>query len=336
MAEAFLQLSPYERREALEVAASASGRPVHLLEKDVWVVWSLATLFDAPFAAHLVFKGGTSLSKGYGAIHRFSEDIDLTYDIRALVPELVGDNVEALPPNRSQEKKWSSTVRARLPEWVAGTVAPVIEAAIKRDGLSAKLRADGDKLFIDYEPLATGSGYVSPSVMLEFGARSTGEPWERRPIVCDAAEHLTSLSFPEAEPRTMRVERTFWEKATAVHVYCLQRRERSDRFARHWYDLVRLDEAGHADAALMDRDLATAVARHKAMFFAEKDTEGASIDYEAAVRGGLVLVPEGMALEALAKDYARMVEDGLLLNDPDRFEHLMESCRQIAKKANAV
>ncbi|MEX0802343.1 MAG: nucleotidyl transferase AbiEii/AbiGii toxin family protein [Candidatus Binatia bacterium] len=335
MAEAFFQLSTDEQREALAVAASASGRPVHLLEKDVWVVWSLSALFDAPFAEHLVFKGGTSLSKGYGAIQRFSEDIDLTYDIRALVPDLVGDNAEALPPNRSQEKKWSSAVRLRLPEWLRDTVAPVLEAALNRDGLSAELRPEGDKLFIDYEPLATGSGYVSPSVMLEFGARSTGEPAEPRRIVCDAAEHLVSLTFPEAAPRTMRVERTFWEKAAAAHVYCLQGRARGDRFARHWYDLVRLDEAGLADAALKDRDVAMAVARHKAMFFAEKGAEGALIDYAAAVHGGLVLVPEGAAFAALSKDYGRMVEDGLLLNDPDRFEDLMESCRRIAQKANS-
>jgi len=334
MAEAFLQLSANERRDALGVAATASGRPVHLLEKDIWVVWSLATLFSAPFADHLVFKGGTSLSKGYGAIQRFSEDIDLTYDIRALVPDMVGDSTEALPPSRSQEKKWSREVRVRLPEWVATAVVPLIEGALQRDGLSAKLRVEGEKLFIDYEPLAIGSGYVSPSVMLEFGARSTGEPWEQRYIVCDAAEHLTSLSFPEAEPRTMRVERTFWEKATAAHVYCLQGRERGDRFARHWYDLVRLDETGHADAALTDRDLAMAVARHKAMFFAEKDKDGQSVDYEAAVLGRLSLVPNGDAYNALADDYRQMVEDGLLLNDPETFEALMEKCRHIEEKAN--
>jgi len=81
MAEVFFHLSANDRRDALEVAASVSGRPVHLLEKDVWAVWSLATLFASPFAEHLVFKGGTSLSKGYGVIQRFSEDIDLTYDI---------------------------------------------------------------------------------------------------------------------------------------------------------------------------------------------------------------------------------------------------------------
>jgi hypothetical protein len=334
MAETFFQLSTDEQREALEVAASASGRPIHLLEKDVWVVWSLATLFGGPFADHLVFKGGTSLSKGYGAIQRFSEDIDLTYDIRALVPDMVGDSTEALPPSRSQERKWSREVRARLPEWVATTVVPLIEGALQRDGLSAKLRVEGDKLFIDYEPLAIGLGYVSPSVMLEFGARSTGEPWEQRRVVCNAAEHLTSLSFPEAEPRTMRVERTFWEKATAAHVYCLQGRERGDRFARHWYDLVRLDEAGHADAALMDRDLAMAVARHKAMFFAEKDKDGQLVDYEAAVAGRLSLVPNGDAYGALADDYRQMVDDGLLLSDPETFEALMERCRRIQDKAN--
>ncbi len=73
MADAFLQLSAEDRREALEVAASQSGRPAHLLEKDVWVVWSLSTLFASPLGAQLVFKGGTSLSKAYRAIHRFSD-----------------------------------------------------------------------------------------------------------------------------------------------------------------------------------------------------------------------------------------------------------------------
>ena len=82
MAEAFLSLSRSDQADALGVAADRSGRPVHLLQKDVWVVWALETLFAAPFGPHLVFKGGTSLSKAYQAIARFSEDVDLTYDIR--------------------------------------------------------------------------------------------------------------------------------------------------------------------------------------------------------------------------------------------------------------
>jgi predicted nucleotidyltransferase component of viral defense system len=80
MPEEFLRLPAGDRREALAVAAAASGRPVHLLEKDVWVVWALEVLFNAPFAERLVFKGGTSLSKAYRIIRRFSEDIDITTD----------------------------------------------------------------------------------------------------------------------------------------------------------------------------------------------------------------------------------------------------------------
>lgn len=334
MAEAFLQLSAADRRDALGVAATASGRPVHLLEKDVWVVWSLSALFDAPFADHLVFKGGTSLSKGYGVIQRFSEDVDLTYDIRALAPDLAGDAAEPLPPSRSQEQKWTREVRRRLPDWIAGSIVPALREALERDALAVRLRHEDDKLFIDYEPLAIGTGYVGPSVLLEFGARSTGEPAEKRAILCDAAAHLTELAFPTAAPRIMRVERTFWEKATAVHVFCLQGRIRGHRFARHWHDLARLDEAGHVDAALLDRELAKAVARHKGMFFAEKDKDGRWVDYGDAVAGRLSLVPTGDPYKALADDYRQMIEDGLLLSDPETFEALMERCKHIEEKAN--
>lgn len=131
MADAFLVLPAEDRLEVLSVAADRSGRPAHLLEKDAWVVWALATLYGSPLGEHLVFKGGTSLSKAYGVIRRFSEDVDLTYDIRVLAPDLVGDNGEALPKTRSEEKRWTSAVRERLPQWVAEAVQPVIAKALE-------------------------------------------------------------------------------------------------------------------------------------------------------------------------------------------------------------
>ena len=239
MAETFLELSLDDRRDALGVAADATGRPAHLLEKDVWVVWTLATLFASPLGEHLVFKGGTSLSKGYGVIRRFSEDVDLTYDIRALAPDLVGEDGEALPKSRSEERRWSKAVRHRLPDWVAEEVDPILSKAIADGSLAAKTRVDGDRLFVGYEAAAAGSGYVSPNVMLEFGARSTGEPASYRDVVCDAAESLDGVEFPVARPRVMHAERTFWEKATAIHVFCLQERLRGERFARHWHDRMK-------------------------------------------------------------------------------------------------
>ena len=336
MADVFLRLSAQDRRDALGVAADRSGRPTHLLEKDVWVVWALATLYAAPLGEHLVFKGGTSLSKAYQVIRRFSEDVDLTYDIRAIAPDLVGDNGEALPKTRSEEKRWSSEVRQRLPAWVAETVQPVIANGLAVEGLAASVRVEDEKLYIDYEATATGSGYVAPSVMLEFGARSTGEPASLREVVCDASGLIEGLIFPAARPRVMHAERTFWEKATAIHVFCLQQRLRGDRFARHWHDIVRLDEAGFAEAAFADRELANAVARHKSMFFAEKAADRTPIDYAATVNGGLQLIPVGDGAMALENDYARMVEDGLLFDDAEPFGVLMARCADIAARANRV
>lgn len=129
MAEAFLGLPHEDRLEALRVAADRSGRPPHLLEKDVWVVWALEALSTSPFAGDLVFKGGTSLSKAYGVIQRFSEDVDLTYSIRALIPDLVGDREDALPDNKAQQRRWTKYAKDRLPKWVAEQVRPHLERA---------------------------------------------------------------------------------------------------------------------------------------------------------------------------------------------------------------
>jgi hypothetical protein len=335
MAE-FFQLSTAERLDALNVAADTSGRLPHLLEKDIWVVWSLQHLFAGPYAEHLVFKGGTSLSKAYGVIRRFSEDVDLTYDIRAIAADLIGDAQTPLPASKSQEKKWTKEIRARLSTWVSTEVVPRLAHDLEQHALPATVRAEGEKVFIDYTPLTTGTGYVAPAVMLEFGARSTGEPSESRAIHCDAAEYLQGVDFPTASPQVMRAERTFWEKATAIHVFCAQGEFRGgERFARHWHDVTRLDTAGFADAAIRDKALAIAVAEHKSAFFAEKNTRGEVIDYHAAVAGGLQLVPADGALGKLAADYQHMIDDGLFLDDAEPFDPLLERCRVIQQKANS-
>ena len=301
----------------------------------MWVVWALATLYAAPIGQHLVFKGGASLSKAYNVIRRFSEDVDLIYDIRALAPDLVGETGDALPKTRTEERRWSGAIRRRLPGWVAEAVQPVIAKALSVEGLAASIRVEGEKLFIDYETMSPGSGYVAPSVMLEFGARSTGEPASLRDVVCEAAGLIDGVTFPAAQPRVMDAERTFWEKATAIHVFCLQGRLRGDRFARHWHDVARLDDAGFAEAAFLDRELAQAVASHKSMFFAERTAERTFIDYVSAVNGGLQLTPVGDGAKSLESDYHRMVEDGLLFDDATPFGALMEHCADVAARANA-
>ena len=134
----------------------------------------------------------------------------------------------------------------------------------------------------------------------------------------------------------MLAERTFWEKATAMHVFCRQQRRRGERQSRHWHDVARLDEAGYAGKALADRALALSVARHKAAFFREKDAGGRWIDYGAAVSGELQLVPDGFTRNALAEDYDRMVSDGMLLDDAESFDTLIERCADLEARANVA
>ena len=336
MAKARYQdLSDADRRDALEVADRNSSYKAHLLEKDIWVVTALGALFSSPFAEHLTFKGGTSLSKAWRAIRRFSEDVDITYDIRAFAPDLLaGAGEGALPRTRSQEKRWTRAIRARLGEWVRDQACPIVKEELTRAGVLAGIRADGDRLLIDYQPLFKETGFVRPEVMVEFGARSTGEPHANRPVACDAAAYVPDLAFPEARPTVMLAERTFWEKATAIHVFCRQERHRGERLSRHWHDLARLDEAGIAADALADRELALSVARHKAMFFSENDAHGHRIDYAASVSGSLQLVPSGRAHAVLADDYARMLADGMLLDASEPFDALIERCAAIEARAN--
>jgi len=223
VAEHYFALSKEDQGEVLEQVRAKTGRPTHLLEKDVWVVWTLGALFKSPLAADLTFKGGTSLSKVYKIIDRFSEDIDLTYDIRKLIADLTGGE-EFLPANRSQASKWTKAVRDRLPGWIATQVQPLLEAALEREQLAATLEIGGpehDKLQLRYPAIKQGSGYVSPFVTLEFGGRSTGEPHQVLPVTCDMAGHVDGVTFPVASPQVMSVARTFWEKATATHVYCV-------------------------------------------------------------------------------------------------------------------
>jgi hypothetical protein len=337
MAEPWLRLSRQDQAEALEVAAARTGRPAHLLEKDIWVVWVLSAIYDSNLAKTLTFKGGTSLSKAFGIIDRFSEDVDLTYDIRELVPDLLrGGN--PIPDTASQEKKITSAVRSRLPVWIDETVKPVIQAALDSAGLTASLTVAGkdkEKLMLDYPALKTGTGYAAASIQLEFGARATGEPSAVHSISCDAATAIEGVDFPTARPVTLAAERTFWEKATAMHVYCLQGRLRGERYSRHWYDLVAIAKSDHFNAAVNDRDLSKLVAEHKSMFFAEKDSQGGRIDYFAAINGAMRLVPAGDSRTSLERDYAAMLDDGLLaLHQPD-FIDLMEVCRTIEARINA-
>jgi hypothetical protein len=339
--EHILDLSAEAFGQAIQFAAQSTGRPAYLFEKDFWVVWTLAALFDSPEGKHMTFKGGTSLSKVYRAIDRFSEDVDVTYDIRQLIPDITQGN--ELPPNASQQKKWTEAVRARLPGLLTGTIQPLLEAAIARDGLIGRLKVEGspdqaDSLLIMYPKTFAGPDYISPWIRLEFGARATGEPNDWHRVTCDMVDPIQDFAFPEAQVQAMRIERTFWEKATAAHVFCGKQSFRGDgeRFSRHWFDLACLYQSRHFDTCRDARAVAQSVADHKALFFREKDVNNQVIDYGLAVSGQLDLVPTEPALEQLKDDYEQMVASNMFLADPPSFDQLITACAEMAEELNAA
>ena len=339
MPDSIFSLSARDRADFFQAAVARVGRNAILLEKDVWVVWALRALFEDPIGAHLVFKGGTSLSKAHRLIERFSEDVDLTYDIRELAADLLprgeGGEVLDIPETRSQIRRVSEAIRNELlPAWVSGTVAPIIRARLARDGAQAAVEIDGCNLSIRYAQ--QDHGQVKSAVLLEFGARATGEPADFHDIACDSAAAGLDIDLPTARARVMKAERTFWEKATAVHVFCRSGDPVANHKARHWYDLERLDANGVAVIAIADTDLAAQVATHKSAFFRENDAAGARIDYHTAVGGGLQLLPVGPHLAELEADYAAMQADGLLPEGALTFARLMARCGEIERAANAA
>jgi hypothetical protein len=228
-------------------------------------------------------------------------------------------------------------VRHRLPDWITTHIQPVIEAALAKEGLQAQPEQggkDNDKLMLHYPALTKGTGYIAPVVTLEFGGRATGEPHEIHSVECDVAEHLAEIEFPTASPQVMSLARTFWEKATAAHVFCAQGRLRGERYARHWHDLVAISRSQHYPTVISDRTVASTVAQHKAHFFIEKDTEGEIIDYIAATTGKLKIVPDGDAKAALAKDYEAMMADEVMVGEALPFDALLDACAAIEKAIN--
>lgn len=304
---AFLDLPADERRLYFEQAALRRDVLPVVLEKDFWVCWLLAVLFRSEFADALVFKGGTSLSKVFGAIERFSEDIDLSVS-----PEFLG-----LPPageSRNQADKWMKRAEAVCADAVRDRIAPALEAAIRlplgdRDGAWIDFLTDpgtNSPVLLFHYPATQPAGfeYLTRSVKLEFGSLTEQQPVGRHPVRPWLAETLPA-AFPDwlCEVVALEVERTFWEKATILHAEYHRPADRPipDRFSRHYADTAALARHPAASGAVALHDLRERVVAWKGRFF------GSSwANYDLARPGTFRLVPPTGRLPALRRDYQAM------------------------------
>ena len=333
MAEPFLSLGARERADILRTVAAKSGRSAVILEKDIWICWALQALFSMPDPHPMAFKGGTSLSKAYGIINRFSEDVDITLDYRAFNDPLDPFAEEA---SRSQIRRLSERLKARVANYLRTVIGPALDAAVERlapDGQpDTRVGEDGETIRLAYpSAIDEPDDYVRSEVLLEFGGRNVVDPNERRAIVPDIAALTPELDYPAATVTVLSPVRTFWEKATLIHVECHRRRlaDRPDRLSRHWFDLTCLAAHGVGPTALCDRALLADVVRHKKVFF-----HAGNANYDQCLDGRLRLVPDADQLPALQADYDAMRHARIVGDDAPGFDAMIERIRILEADAN--
>jgi len=324
--DTFLHLPAERRRLLCAEAQTQLGLPSASIEKDFWVCWTLRKLFRMPrWGEQLTFKGGTSLSKGWKLISRFSEDVDVVIDRKFL-----GFGGDSLSNNR--QKKLTKECRRRIHEELAPALAQhlseTLPAGLEWGLAPADETEDPDQqtLLFDYPSVFAGSlGYVRPVVKIELGARSDTEPAEERPIQPYLAETFPDLMKEGVFPlRTVAARRTFWEKAMLLHEEGFRPpdRPRRARLARHYYDLWCLIRAGVAAEAVADLDLFSRVAAHRQAFFKQS-----WVDYDTLRKESLHVVPSSEQLPDWRRDYEAMRGE-MFFREPPTFDEILEAVRQ--------
>ncbi|MEX2578819.1 MAG: nucleotidyl transferase AbiEii/AbiGii toxin family protein [Verrucomicrobiales bacterium] len=339
--DAFLQLSDKDRRLAFQQVESEMGLQAASVEKDFWVCWTLRELFRTPgIEGNVTFKGGTSLSKGWQLIERFSEDIDLVVSKEIL--GFGGNDAPEAAPSKKQRRKRLDGLMDACKTWVQETLQPALMERVEAELGSLDWRlevdpdmADGQCLLFRYPSIfeRDAAGYVRPVVKIEFGARSDDWPHVDRQIQPYVIECFPKLD-PDANSTVsiLAPERTFWEKACLLHeeTFRPEGKPRKIRMARHYYDLWCLLRAGIGEKALTDFELFQRVAEHREIFF-----HYSWVDYSTHRPGQFRLVPPTDHLSDWRSDYKAM-QGPMFFGDSPEFDDLLKVVAQFEKTFNSI
>jgi len=349
----FITLPEDVRKTAFtQTAIKQSVLPI-IIEKDFWVCWTLKQIFEhEQLAQHLTFKGGTSLSKAYQLIERFSEDIDLTISKDA--PYLI-DGANPMENGISGKERQrridmlKENARRFVAELALSTLQKVFAEKLPGEWRLELDAVDPDRQTIlfyypkifDYKQGMNFSNwtlghsnfavseYIRPHVKLEFGARGDIEPSENKQITPYVAEaFLQFFDNPQSSVHVLAAERTFWEKVTILHALYHGQKIR-DRMSRHYYDTFIMAQRGVVDAALRDITLLEKVVRNKSLMFSDNKAS-----YDTAVIGSLRLMPRDEMRDDLKKDYADM--SNMFLGSAPDFDAIMDGLSALEKQINSA
>ena len=333
------------RNDRLDLFTASAGRrgisPI-VVEKDFWVCWTLQRVFalqNPP--ASLVFKGGTSLSKVWGVIDRFSEDVDLSFNRDQL--GFGGESDPALAASGKQRIRMLEKLVDTCISMIRDQFLPQLREAIAKalgestQEWSLEIDADDPQAILFHYPSSStrgasaGMGYLRPLVKLELGARNEHWPSEAATIRSFASEDFPNLfAQPHASVTVVSAERTFWEKVTILHRWHHAGPDRPlrDRQSRHYFDVYKLYQSEIGQRALANPDLLRSVAQHQEVVFAAKWA-----NYAEAVPGTLRIIPPPELLRRLKQDYVQMRE--MIFGTPPTFEQIMEALLALEDAVNA-
>lgn len=327
----FYKLSNSDKLEVFTSVNYSTGLPAFAVEKDWWVVRTLDAVFQTQIAHHTVFKGGTSLSKAWQLISRFSEDIDLALDKRFL----------GFTDELTRKKEVNKLRRASF-KFISETFLPELQNQFNQNGLEVEIRpaevtlSDQDPLILEiyYQNVVEPSEYMEPRVLVELGSRSLREPFTVRPIRSvlgdefkDAGFTDEAISIPSVNP-----ERTFLEKLFLLHEEFQRPKEkiRVDRLSRHLYDIDQIAQTNYATEALKDGELFRSIVEHR-----EAYTYLSGIDYTTHYPPNLKPIPPTNLLDAWAKDYETMQKE-MIYGDSLPFDELIEKITQLTGEINSM
>ncbi len=335
--DAFLELTPKQQAELLERAADQLGLAPSAVEKDFWVCWVLREMFRMEGGEHLTFKGGTSLSKCWGLIQRFSEDIDLVVD-RAVLG-FGGDAAPEAGASRRERERRAESVVAACRRHVGDVLLPALDTVTRDRFRQAQAPVvaldpeDGDQqtILFSYPSRLSGSGYLRPVVKIELGARSDTEPNEQReirPYVASAAS--TGLDDYGFRVRAVAPVRTFWEKVSLLHEVEGSATVSRARLSRHYYDLWCLEQKQVAASAFESPELFERVAQHRRLYFRRSAAAQSTL-----ALGTVRIVPAAERMPDWRADFEAMRET-MFFEEPPSFDAIMEVARDLEKKLNQL
>jgi predicted nucleotidyltransferase component of viral defense system len=329
----FYKLDKKEKEAVFNAIAAEKGMTAFAVEKDWWVSRTLEIIFKMPVAEHLVFKGGTSLSKAWKLINRFSEDIDLAID-KEFFDGFKGDI----------SKTQISKLRKAAGKYTTGTFFVDLQNEFNEKGFnnlkfevieSGESDQDPRVLEIYYPNIIAATEYIKPRVQIEISCRSLREPFTMKQFGSLVDEFYEGRDFtaPLFEVPTVNPERTFLEKLFLLHeeFHRPEEKMRVERLSRHLYDIYHLTQAEIAQKAINDKILYETIVVHRFKY-----ARVGEVDYNLHHPKTLNPIPPKVRTEAWKSDYAKMKEDMIYDDEKPSFEVLIENLENLRMQLQAV